>query len=169
MRRRDDVDQGGVTARRNSLEVAREHRFELGRVLRVGSDQRVLVRVDDLPVGTEELHAERAVDQHARADERVETAELSARELLREVGLRQLVPEQRLFDEPGVRGRVALRVGRGVMRDEPEQAGARGRDDHGSRGRKPQVETGRRSHRPSLTYRQRPAFCDPQSSRLTGG
>jgi hypothetical protein len=28
MRRRDDVDQGGVTARRNSLEVAREHRFE---------------------------------------------------------------------------------------------------------------------------------------------
>ena len=41
---------------------------------------------------------------------------------------------------------------------------ARGRDDHGSRGRKPQVETGRRSHRVSFHWaRHRTAFAaDPQ-------
>ena len=93
-----------------------------------------------------------------------------APELMRELGLRQLVAEQGLLDEHGVRGRVASRVIRCVVRHEPEQGGARGRNDHGSRGRKPQVETGRRSHRPSLIYRQRPDLLwTPKPGRLTGG
>ena len=79
-----------------------------------------------------------------------DSSQLRAGKLVGEIGFRQLVTEQGLLDEHRVCGRVALRVIRCVVSHEPEQAGARGRDDHRSRGRKPQVETGRRSHRTSL-------------------